>query len=86
MNKYKKGDKSKFSFGKKITDVKKTNFEYKEIRSFGVCPNCGHNLLEEFTYNIIELLEIDNGDYYVGYSDAGHTLKIDKDKIKELLK
>ena len=77
------GDKSKFSFsrGELITDVKDVNFEYIIESTFGVCPKCGEQLGKKQTFKIIKLVSISNGKHFVGYSDKGHTLKIDKKDI-----
>ena len=79
------GDKSKFSFAKDktITDVKNVNFKYEIISGFGVCPHCGHSLNKKQIVKIEKLLIIGNNEYFVGYSDKGHTLKIDKKNIPE---
>jgi len=81
---YKKvGDKSKFSFarGKPITDVRDVKFKYIIESTFGVCPKCGEQLGKKQTFKIVKLISIDNGKHFVGYSDQGHTLKIDKGNI-----
>jgi len=86
MTNYQINDKSKFSFGKKITDVKDLDFQFTETYNNGICQNCGFESTNKITYHIIKLLEIDEGKYYVGYSDKGHILQIDAEKIKELMK
>ena len=80
---HKIGDKSKFSFskGQPITDVKNVSFKFTIESSFGVCPKCGHQLAKRQTFKIVELVSINNGEHFVGYSDKGHTLKIDKENI-----
>lgn len=80
------GDKSKFAFAKDkiITDVQKVDFKYVEEHNFGVCPECGHQLAKRQTFRIVELVSINNGEHYVGYSDQGHTLRILKEYIDEL--
>lgn len=85
---YKIGDKSKFSFskGQPITDVRDISFEFIIESTFGVCPKCGEQLGKKQTFRIIKLVSINNGEHFVGYSDKGHTLKIDKKDIsKELI-
>ena len=83
---HKVGDISKFAFakGKVITDVQKANFKYIEEHTFGVCPKCGEQLAKKQTFKIIELVSINNGEHYVGYSDQGHTLRILKEYIDAL--
>ena len=83
---HKIGDKSKFAFamGKIITDIQKTDFQYIEEHTFGVCPKCGEQLSKRQTFKIVELASINNGEHYVGYSDQGHTLRILKEYIDEL--
>jgi len=83
MVNHKIGDKSKFSFamGKIITDVKNVDFEFTIESTFGVCPECGVQLGKKQTFRIIELISISNGEHFIGYSDKGHTLKIDKKDI-----
>ncbi len=79
------GDKSKFSFskGEIITDVKDVDFEYVVESTFGVCPACGHQLGKRQTFKITKLISINTGEYFVGYSDKGHTLRIDKKDISK---
>jgi len=80
---YKIGDKSKFSFamGKIITDVKNVDFEYTIKSIFGNCPHCGKLLDSSEKVRITRLLSIDDAKYYIGYSDKGHTLKMEKEDI-----
>ena len=79
-------DKSKFAFGNIITDAKANiDFEYIEESQIGVCPYCGKALGKKQIFKIIELISIDNGKHFVGYSDKGHTLKIDKKYIPKNL-
>ncbi len=82
---FQKGDKSKFSFafGKEISDSKEVDFNLTIASTRGVCPNCGIQLGQEQTFKIVELISIDNGKHFVGYSDKGHTLKIDISNIPE---
>ena len=79
------GDKSKFSFarGKPITDVQDVDFPFIIESTFGVCPECGHQLGKRQTFKIIKLVSINNGEHFVGYSNMGHTLKIPKENIPE---
>jgi ssDNA-binding Zn-finger/Zn-ribbon topoisomerase 1 len=81
------GDKTKFTFAKekKITDIKNVDFEYIIESTFGVCPNCGHQLGKRQTFKIIKLVIIGNKEYFVGYSNKGHTLKLEKENIPEEL-
>jgi len=83
---HKVGDISKFAFatGKKITAVKNVDFEYIEEHTFGICPKCGEQLSKRQTFKIIELVSINNGEHYIGYSDQGHTLRILKEYIDAL--
>jgi len=80
---HKIGDKSKFSFSKRetITDIKDVDFEHIIESTFGVCPKCGEQLGKKQTFRIIKLISIANGKHFVGYSDKGHTLKIEKENI-----
>ena len=80
---YKVGDKTKFSFskGELITEVKDVDFEYIIESTFGVCPKCGEQLGKKQTFKIIKMISINNGEHFVGHSDKGHTLKIDKKDI-----
>lgn len=83
MANYKVGDKTKFSFamGKTISNVQDVDFEYNIKSIIGNCPYCGKLLDSSKKVRITKLISIDNSKYYVGYSDQGHTLKIDKKDI-----
>ncbi len=87
--KYKMGDKVKFgfAFGKKITGIKNDiNFNYIETVNKGVCPHCGKTLSQAKTYKIICVIEIDNGKFYMGYSEDKKILRLPEDQLAGLFK
>ena len=67
--------------GKTISDIQDVDFEYTINSVNGNCPNCGFLLDSSNTVRITKLLSIDNAKHYVGYSDEGHTLRIDKKDV-----